>query len=67
MRKEDGSLVLYVNGQEQGVVVTGLPKEVYGVVDVYAQCVKVAICRERTKDHPVSGLIGCQLHIIQCV
>ncbi|XP_030631842.1 neuralized-like protein 4 [Chanos chanos] len=43
MRTASGDLHYYINGVDQGVACTGLPPEVYAVVDLYGQCVQVSI------------------------
>ncbi|XP_041093378.1 neuralized-like protein 4 isoform X2 [Polyodon spathula] len=45
MRTATGDLHYYINGVDQGVACSGLPaeKEVFAVIDLYGQCVQVAI------------------------
>uniref|UniRef100_A0A671PEA5 Neuralized-like protein 4 n=1 Tax=Sinocyclocheilus anshuiensis TaxID=1608454 RepID=A0A671PEA5_9TELE len=43
MRKATGDLHYFINGLDQGVACTGLPPEVYAVIDLYGQCVQVSI------------------------
>uniref|UniRef100_A0A4W5JQU5 Neuralized-like protein 4 n=1 Tax=Hucho hucho TaxID=62062 RepID=A0A4W5JQU5_9TELE len=43
MRSATGNLHYYINGVDQGVACTGLPPEVYAVIDLYGQCVQVSI------------------------
>uniref|UniRef100_A0A668AJ46 Neuralized-like protein 4 n=1 Tax=Myripristis murdjan TaxID=586833 RepID=A0A668AJ46_9TELE len=43
MRSATGDLHYYINGVDQGVACTGLPTEVYAVIDLYGQCVQVSI------------------------
>uniref|UniRef100_A0A8B9KFF6 Neuralized-like protein 4 n=1 Tax=Astyanax mexicanus TaxID=7994 RepID=A0A8B9KFF6_ASTMX len=43
MRTASGDLHYYINGVDQGVACTGLPPEVYAVIDLYGQCVQVSI------------------------
>uniref|UniRef100_A0AAY4AVE8 Neuralized-like protein 4 n=1 Tax=Denticeps clupeoides TaxID=299321 RepID=A0AAY4AVE8_9TELE len=43
MRSATGDLHYYINGVDQGVACTGLPPEVYAVIDLYGQCVQVSI------------------------
>ncbi|KAK5875860.1 hypothetical protein CesoFtcFv8_026898 [Champsocephalus esox] len=43
MRSASGDLHYYINGVDQGVACTGLPPEVYAVIDLYGQCVQVSI------------------------
>ncbi|MCI4384593.1 hypothetical protein PGIGA_G00040430 [Pangasianodon gigas] len=43
MRSASGDLHYYINGVDQGVACTGLPPEVYAVIDLYGQCVQVTI------------------------
>lgn len=59
MRTSDGNLYFYVNGESQGLAATGLPAQVYGIVDLYGQCVQVSITspllREHNNDDCLSG------------
>ncbi|XP_067828155.1 neuralized-like protein 4 isoform X3 [Heptranchias perlo] len=43
MRSLNGDLHYYINGVDQGVACSGLPPELYAVVDLYGQCVQVSI------------------------
>ncbi|GCB77916.1 hypothetical protein scyTo_0020623, partial [Scyliorhinus torazame] len=43
MRNLNGDLHYYINGVDQGVACSGLPPELYAVVDLYGQCVQVSI------------------------
>ncbi|XP_062372617.1 neuralized-like protein 4 isoform X2 [Sardina pilchardus] len=43
MRSATGDLHYYINGVDQGVACTGLPSEVFAVIDLYGQCVQVSI------------------------
>ncbi|TRY99349.1 hypothetical protein DNTS_014891, partial [Danionella cerebrum] len=43
MRTATGDLHYFINGLDQGVACTGLPSEVYAVIDLYGQCVQVSI------------------------
>ncbi|KAG7464669.1 hypothetical protein MATL_G00167840 [Megalops atlanticus] len=43
MRSATGDLHYYINGVDQGVACTGLPPEVFAVIDLYGQCVQVSI------------------------
>ena len=43
LRKADGVLHFYVNGEDQGVAATGVPANVYGVVDLYGQAAGATI------------------------
>ncbi|TKS92863.1 Neuralized-like protein 4 [Collichthys lucidus] len=43
MRSATGDLHYYINGVDQGVACSGLPPEVYAVIDLYGQCVQVSI------------------------
>uniref|UniRef100_A0A8C2CZI1 Neuralized-like protein 4 n=1 Tax=Cyprinus carpio TaxID=7962 RepID=A0A8C2CZI1_CYPCA len=43
MRTATGDLHYFINGLDQGVACTGLPPEVYAVIDLYGQCVQVSI------------------------
>ena len=43
MRKSNGALHYYINGQDQGVAATNAPNPAWGVVDLYGMAVKVTI------------------------
>uniref|UniRef100_A0A8V0XDZ8 Neuralized E3 ubiquitin protein ligase 4 n=1 Tax=Gallus gallus TaxID=9031 RepID=A0A8V0XDZ8_CHICK len=43
MRTARGDLRYFINGADQGVACSGLPPEVYAVVDLYGQCVQVSL------------------------
>ncbi|XP_069739179.1 LOW QUALITY PROTEIN: neuralized-like protein 4, partial [Phaenicophaeus curvirostris] len=43
MRTSRGDLRYFINGHDQGVACSGLPDEVYAVVDLYGQCVQVSL------------------------
>ena len=45
MRKSDGSLHFYVNGTDQGLAASGIPSQVYAVIDLYGKCAQVSICK----------------------
>ena len=40
-RRSSGSLVYYINGEEQGVAATSLPHQLYAVVDIYGRCSRI--------------------------
>ncbi|XP_037089582.1 LOW QUALITY PROTEIN: neuralized-like protein 4, partial [Pollicipes pollicipes] len=42
-RSHDGELVFYVNGSPQGVAGTGLPSQVWAVVDLYGKCAQASV------------------------
>ncbi|XP_064357225.1 neuralized-like protein 4 [Dromaius novaehollandiae] len=43
LRTAQGDLRYFIDGADQGVACSGLPPEVYAVVDLYGQCVQVSI------------------------
>ncbi|XP_027562872.1 neuralized-like protein 4, partial [Neopelma chrysocephalum] len=43
MRTGTGDLRYFIDGADQGVACSGLPPEVYAVVDLYGQCVQVSL------------------------
>lgn len=43
MRTSKGELMLYINGEAQGEAATNIPKNVYGLVNLYGKCVQVSI------------------------
>lgn len=54
-----GDLIFYINGESQGVAAEGIPRNVYGIVDLYGKCVQVTITspllREHNNDDCLSG------------
>lgn len=42
-RRGDGTLHFYVNGIDQGQGATGVPPNVYGVIDLYGQAAQTTI------------------------
>lgn len=55
-----GELIIYINGEPQGVAAEGLPCLVYALVDLYGKCVQVSIVntppiREHNNDDCLSG------------
>lgn len=68
MRKGDGSLYFFVNGIDFGCVATVVFVDVYGVVDLFGQCIQVIIVLGIEENIGVeivclmngkSGLISC--------
>lgn len=43
MRKSNGSLHYYINGQDQGVAATRVASTLWGVIDLYGMTIKVTI------------------------
>ncbi|XP_050309268.1 neuralized-like protein 4 [Anthonomus grandis grandis] len=43
VRKENGQLHFFVNGVDQGSAANNVPEKVYGVIDLYGQCVAVSL------------------------
>ncbi|XP_066158319.1 neuralized-like protein 4 isoform X2 [Euwallacea fornicatus] len=43
VRKENGQLHFFVNGVDQGSAANNVPDKVYGVIDLYGQCVAVSL------------------------
>ena len=43
IRKTNGALHFYVNGEDQGTAVPSVPERVWVVVDMYGKCAEVAI------------------------
>lgn len=46
-RTRKGDLKFYLNGQDQGIAATGIPRNVYAVVDLYGKCTRVSISETR--------------------
>lgn len=42
-RKRNGELRIYLNGVDQGVAASNLPRKVHAVVDLYGKCTKVTV------------------------
>ena len=55
MRKTNGALHYYINGQDQGVAAMQAPDPAWGVVDLYGMAVNVTIIDGRETD-----LAGCR-------
>jgi len=43
LRKEDGTIHFYVNDIDQGLAASGVPQNVYGVIDLYGQAAQATI------------------------
>ncbi|CAG9771302.1 unnamed protein product [Ceutorhynchus assimilis] len=43
VRKENGQLHFFVNGVDQGSAASNVPEKLYGVIDLYGQCVAVSL------------------------
>ena len=52
MRKSNGHLHYYINGQDQGVASTETPPTIWGVVDLYGMAVKVTILDRNDPNYP---------------
>ncbi|XP_022905179.2 neuralized-like protein 4 [Onthophagus taurus] len=52
MRKENGNLHFFVNGNDQGIAASNVVENVYGVIDLYGQAVEATIIDE---DHATSA------------
>ena len=50
MRTADGILHFYVNGVDQGPAATGVPPNVYGVIDVYGQAAQATLVDQKGKE-----------------
>ncbi|XP_014472796.1 PREDICTED: neuralized-like protein 4 isoform X2 [Dinoponera quadriceps] len=50
MRCSDSSLHYYLDGVDQGAACTGLPANVYPVIDLYGQCAQVTIVLPERRD-----------------
>ncbi|XP_032236441.2 neuralized-like protein 4 isoform X1 [Nematostella vectensis] len=46
MRKADGSLHYFVNGEDCGSAASSVPAGVYAIIDLYGQCVQVSVYDE---------------------
>jgi neuralized-like protein 4 len=45
MRKENGNLHFFINGEDMGVCPVEVPQNVFAVIDLYGQCSQVSITR----------------------
>ncbi|CAG2213549.1 unnamed protein product [Mytilus edulis] len=52
MRKSNGQLHYYINGQDQGVASNETPQTIWGVVDLYGMAVKVTILDRNDPNYP---------------
>jgi len=43
MRNDDGTLHFYVNGIDQGLASSEVPRNIYGVIDLYGQAAQATI------------------------
>nr|NP_648688.2 neuralized E3 ubiquitin protein ligase 4 [Drosophila melanogaster]API64957.1 neuralized E3 ubiquitin protein ligase 4 [Drosophila melanogaster] len=68
MRKANGNLHNYINGQDQGVAATRAPSTLWGVIDLYGMTIKVTIVdrdeREQQnlvtrRNNIVAGMTAC--------
>jgi hypothetical protein len=44
MRTTEGGLHYYINGEDQGLAIDGVPSGVYAVIDLYGVCGQVGGC-----------------------
>lgn len=64
MRRTDGSLHFFINGIDLGRAATGVPENVFGVLDLYGRTTEVAIVPDVTGTAPIpvtetDGNPGC--------
>ncbi|XP_033095414.1 neuralized-like protein 4 [Anneissia japonica] len=52
MRKENGNLNFYINGEDQGMAVPNVPSKVFAVVDLYGQAAQATILDQSDNDAP---------------
>lgn len=57
-RRGDGTLHFYVNGIDQGQGATGVPPNVYGVIDLYGQAAQTTIV-DHTGKYIEDPLLKC--------
>lgn len=43
MRTAQNELIIYINGEPQGVAATNIPKQVHALVNLYGKCVQVSV------------------------
>ena len=48
MRKSSNCLHFFINGEDQGMAVSDIPENVFGVVDLYGAAVKVSLCENQS-------------------
>jgi neuralized-like protein 4 len=46
MRTAEGGLHYYINGEDQGLAIDGVPSGVYAVIDLYGVCGQVGVEKE---------------------
>ena len=56
MRNDDGTLHFYVNGIDQGLASSEVPRNIYGVIDLYGQAAQATII-DTAGTCQVSGVI----------
>lgn len=52
IRKSNGHLHYYINGEDQGVASNETPPTIWGVVDLYGMAVKVSILDRNDPNYP---------------
>ncbi len=58
MRTAEGGLHYYINGEDQGLAIDGVPSGVYAVIDLYGVCGQVG--SEKEESHEFFGNSGRQ-------
>lgn len=59
IRKDNGNLIFYVNGVEQGLAASNVPERIYGVVDLYGQAAQASIVQH--SEHCSSDVLPSSL------
>lgn len=55
MRTNQGDLIFYVNGESQGIAARDIPKNVYGIVNLYGKCGQVTVLSSENMEVPIEN------------
>ena len=60
VRTHQGDLIFYVNGESQGIAARDIPKNVYGIVNLYGKCGQVTVLSSENMEVPVVPIENIQ-------
>ena len=66
LRRSNGCLHFFINGEDQGVAASDVPPGVYGVVDLYGAAVKVSIISNGEEDNNRVGGANEEAAVASC-
>ena len=61
MRASDATLHFYLDGEDMGVACSGVPSNVYAVIDLYGQCAQVSITEYSRVIVPENNEVVCEI------